>query len=325
MTGYNSQASGMRNHKNAALVLLVFLVVSGCSNGNKPGKESQAIIQVDDCVLTLAEFKEFFEAFGISPTEGRKEARVLQEARLRFLLQLVEEMIILRRAEELDVTVSPQELEEAVSRVEGDYTADGFKAAFVKQAISLETWKKRLKSQLIVEKVVRKELTENMTVTPEELREYYDKYPEKWTTGTGEQVRPYHILLSTEEEANRVLKRLNNGEDFATLARLFSIAPEAKQGGDMGYLARGDLPACLEDPVFALKKDLLSPVIKTPYGYHIFKIVGKRAAGQPVMDERIEKIRGYVREEKVEAAYGPWLAGLRSRYRITVNKDMISW
>jgi parvulin-like peptidyl-prolyl isomerase len=91
----------------------------------------------------------------------------------------------------------------------------------------------------------------------------------------------------------------------------------------MGYVVRGQLPKRLEDPLFRLKKDTLSPVIKTPYGYHIFKVTEKKDAGQPDIDDWIEKIKARIQQEKLEAAYGPWLAKLRSRYRITVNREMI--
>ncbi|MDY6987324.1 MAG: peptidylprolyl isomerase [Thermodesulfobacteriota bacterium] len=313
----------MRRGRTVALAFLVFLLVSACSNTDEPGLEGQPVVQVEDLVLTLAEFNEFFEPFRMNQAQGQGDGQALREARLRFLLQLLEEMIILRRAAELGVKVSAQELEEAVTSIEGGYGEAGFKDMFMKQAISLETWKKRLKAQLIVKKVVYKELAEDITVTPEEIGDFYKRHREDFAAGTGEQIRPYHILLSTKEEADRILERLKKGEDFATMARLSSEAPEAERGGDMGFVARGELPKCLEDPLFALEKDTLSQVIQTPYGHHIFKVVENRAASEPGMDDWIEKAKEYVREEKLEAAYGPWLAKLRSRYRITVNKEMI--
>jgi parvulin-like peptidyl-prolyl isomerase len=236
-------------------------------------------------------------------------------------LQLLEEMIVLRRAEELDLHVSSEELEEAVGRIEGDYGEEGFKAMFMKQAVSLETWKERLKRQLLIEKVTRKELLRKISVTPEEIKDYYEQHREEWAHG--KQIRVHHILLPDKDKADLVLEQLKKGEDFSTLARVHSIAPESEQGGDMGYVARGQLPKCLEDPLFRLKKDTVSPVIKTPYGYHIFKVIEEKDAGEPKIEDWIEKIKARIQQEKLEAAYGPWLAKLRSRYRITVNKEMI--
>jgi parvulin-like peptidyl-prolyl isomerase len=312
----------MKNYKHAVIVFLLLILVSGCSDRSKTGAGSQTVIQVDDHVLTLAEFNEFFEPLRMSYAKVEsKHDPSLREARLRFLLQLVDEMIILRRAQELHLYVSPQELEEALGNIKGDYGEDSFKAVFMKQAISLKTWKQRLERQLLVEKVINKELLEQFSVTPEEIRDYYDKHKDEWTHG--EQIRVYHILLPSKDLANRVSTQLKKGEDFATLASLHSIAPESKLGGDMGYVQRGHLPKCLEAPMFASEKDKVSPVIKTPFGYHIFKVVEKEPAGKSKMDDWMEKTRERVLKEKVEIAYGPWLAKLRSRYGISVSKEFI--
>jgi parvulin-like peptidyl-prolyl isomerase len=312
----------MRNPKKAAIISFVLLLVSGCSNRNNTGAEGQAVIQVDDHVLTLAEFNEFFEPLKTSYAKGTTDSGLdLRQARLRFLLELLEEMIVLRRAEELDLHVSSEELEETVDRIQRDYDDDGFKAMFMKQAVSLEIWKERLKRQLLIEKVTHRELLSKISVTPEEIRDYYEQHRKAWAHG--KQIRVHHILLPDKDKATLVLEKLKKGEDFSTLARVHSIAPESEQGGDMGYVARGQLPKCFEDPLFRLEKDTLSPVIKTPYGYHIFKVIEKKDAGEPKIEDWIEKIKARLQQEKLEAAYGPWLAKLRSRYSITVNKEMI--
>jgi len=313
----------MRNRKKILIgSLILFLLVSGCSDRSETVAEHQAVIQVDDHVLTLSEFNEFFEAIRISHAKGQTNAGAsLHEARHRFLLQLLEEMIILRRAEELGLHISPEELQEAVQNIQMDYGEGSFQSMFIKQAISFETWKARLKRQLLVEKVISKELLEQIPVTPEEIKDYYDKHYKEWTHG--KQIRAYHILLPSKELANSVLGRLKKGEDFATLARLYSIAPESEQGGDMGYVGRGQLPKSLEAPLFILRLGAVSRVIKTPYGYHIFKVVEKRDAGKPRIHDWIDKIKERIQKKKLEAAYGPWLARLRLRYKITVDKEII--
>lgn len=301
--------------------LILFFLVSACSDENESG-EHQAVIEVNGHALTLAEFNEFFEAVRTSYSKGRtNDGAGLREARIQFLLQLLEEMIILRRAEELGLHVSAEELEKAVQNIQKDYSEGSFQEMFIKQAISFKTWKTRVERHLLIEKVVFQELLEQVSVTPEEIKAYFDKHQEQWVHG--EQRRVYHILLPNKKLAMGILKRLKKGEDFATLARLYSIAPESKQSGDMGYVERGQLPKSLETPVFALSKGKVSRVIKTPYGYHIFRVVEKRKASKPSVDDWIDKIREIIKKEKMEAAYGPWLARLRTRYNITVNKEII--
>jgi peptidyl-prolyl cis-trans isomerase C/foldase protein PrsA len=310
----------MNNYKKITILLFFFFLIAGCSDNSKT--KPQTVIQIDHQVLTLTQFDEFFEPLRMSyATDNGDNGNSLLEARSRFLLQLIEEMIILRRAEEINLHVSPQELEEALGKIEGGYDKESLQDTFMKQAISMDTWKERVRRQLLVEKVVHKELSEGISVTPEEMRQYYDENRGEWSLG--ERVRVSQILLPSKEQAEQILAQIKKGEDFATLAIHNSEAPESEQGGDMGYVVRGHLPESLESPIFSLKKDEVSPVVKTPYGYHIFKVVDRKPAGKPGMDDWIDTVREQVKQDKIETAYGPWLARLRSRYKINVNKGII--
>ena len=313
----------MRSCKKIATgVVILILILSGCSNKGGPSAEEKAVISVDDRVLTLAEFNEYFETTKISSFEEQsQDSAAIREARLHFLLQLVEEMIILRRADDLHIQISTQELDEALLNIKKGYSKEDFEYLFLKQAISFEAWKERLKKRLLVQKVIRKELWEEASVTPQKINDYYDKHWKEWSYG--EQVRALHILLSSKDQAKQILKQLKNGDDFATLARSHSQAPEAQNGGDLGYVVRGQLPESLEKPIFALKKGALSPVVKTSYGFHIFKVIEKRKTSKPKIEECVEKIRQAIQKEKVDSAYGPWLAKLRSQYKIEINEDLI--
>jgi peptidyl-prolyl cis-trans isomerase C/foldase protein PrsA len=236
-------------------------------------------------------------------------------------LQLVEEMIIIKRAEELHLSISPEELDEAVREIQEEYPQEDFEDMFLKKAISFEAWKERLGKRLLVEKVMRKELLQEDSISIEEMRDYYSKHREEWSRG--EEIRARHILLSTEDQAKKVLHSLQNGEAFTTLARQHSIAPEARFDGDLGYVVRGELPSSMEAPLFELEPGEVSSVVKTPYGFHIFQVVEKRKTPVPNIEASVERIKQEILKERIEAAYGPWLAELRSRYHIEVNMEMI--
>jgi parvulin-like peptidyl-prolyl isomerase len=305
-----------------AIGLVILCLISGCSKKSDMSAEDQVVIRVDNRVLTLAEFNEYFEPIRMScDKEQAQNGVTMREARLGFLLQLVEEMIVLRRADELHLDISPRELDEAVRDFQKGYPEAGFEYLFLKQAISFEAWQERLKKRLLVEKVIRKELLKEVSVTPQEIKDYYDKHWKEWSHG--KEIRARHILLPSEDEATNILKRLQNGDDFATLARLHSIAPDAQNGGTMGYVVLGQLPGCLEEPLFHLERGTVSPVVKTPYGFHIFQVMEKRETSKPKIEECIERIKQGIKKERLGTAYGPWLARLRSRYRIEINKEVI--
>ena len=309
--------------KGIAAAVIALLWLLGCSDTGSDGSDKdKVVIRVDDRVLTLGEFNEYFDQtrMGLGAGDG-KNREAVREARLGLLLELVEQMIILRRGEELHIDLSADELDAAVRDIQREYSKEGFQDLLLKKAVSHEAWKKALRRRLLVEKVIHEDLSKNMSVSPEEIKAYYDRHGDEWVQA--EVVRVRHILLRDEAEADRLLERLKAGEDFAAVARLHSIGPEGEGGGDMGWMSRGQLPESLEGPIFKTGPGALSPVVKTTFGFHIFQVMEKKEAGKVRIEDCIDKIKDLIKEEKLEAAYGPWLARFQKRYNVEINKEFI--
>ena len=138
------------------------------------GKE--ALIRVEDRVLTVLDFNEAFEiskmAFDSSDGEQSED---LHKAQLRLLNEMIIEMILLEKAQEIGITVTDAELEAAVSAIKNDYPAGEFEETLLEFAVSYDTWKNRLKTRLIIDEVIEKELENRITITPEDITDYYQK------------------------------------------------------------------------------------------------------------------------------------------------------
>ena len=90
-----------------------------------------------------------------------------------------------------------------------------------------------------------------------------------------EQVRALHIMVESEEEIRKIQKEIRRKQKpFSSLAKEYSLGPEGIQGGDLGYFEAGQMPEEFDD-VFKLKINKISDIIRTPYGFHLFKVVGK--------------------------------------------------
>jgi len=80
-----------------------------------------------------------------------------------------------------------------------------------------------------------------------------------------------HILVKTENEANKVLERLSKGEKFSQIAKDASLCPSKKRGGDLGTFGRGQMVKEFEKAAFDLEKGQISGIVKTQFGYHIIR------------------------------------------------------
>jgi len=90
-----------------------------------------------------------------------------------------------------------------------------------------------------------------------------------------EEIRASHILIDTEKEANMILDKLNNGEEFEILASKYSKCPSKAEGGDLGWFSQGVMVPEFEQAAFKTKVGKLAKV-KTEFGWHIIKVLGMR-------------------------------------------------
>ena len=155
-------------------VSFIFLLL-GCGEKDTD-LQNEVLIRVGDRVVTVFEFNEAFEIskieFDHSPSEPSQDLRKVQ---LRLLNELILEMVLLERAHEIGVSVTDIELERAVAAIKGDYPSGEFEETLLEFAVSYETWESRLRTRLIMEKVIEKELESRITITPEDIAEYYKK------------------------------------------------------------------------------------------------------------------------------------------------------
>jgi foldase protein PrsA len=131
------------------------------------------------------------------------------------------------------------------------------------------------------------------------------------------QIQARHILVETEEEANAVLERLEQGEDFATVAMEVSTdTGSAEEGGELGWFPKGVMDPAFEDAAFSLDVGELSGVVESSYGFHII-LVEER-------DEDRELDADMLAQRKSEA-FQVWLQGLEAEADIVKHwsEDMV--
>ena len=147
----------------------------GCGE-KSPGLGNEVLIRVGDRVVTVLDFNEAFEISKIASEPRTDEpSENLRKAQLKLLNELILETVLLERAGETGISVSDIELQKAVASIKSDYPSGEFEETLLEFAVSYETWESRLRSRLIMEKVIENELENRITITPEDIAEYYKK------------------------------------------------------------------------------------------------------------------------------------------------------
>jgi len=300
---------------------LVLLLLSSACHPKEEAKEAVApvLIHVDGRSVTLEQFQKDFAATlppgqNLSPEEK-------QELERAFLVQVIDRELALDEAENLGITVTPMEVEEALQEYRRDYPAGAFEEMLSERGITLDSWQRELTQNLLMEKVVRQAAYSGVTVSEEEIAAYYQKHRDNFDRP--EQVRARQIVIASEAEGQRILGLLRQGESFAEMARQYSLSPDSEQGGDLGFFARGEMPPAFDAVVFSLPVGRLSDLVKSEYGFHIFLVEERRKAMRLGLDDVREEIRSGLRAEKEDRAYQEWLGKLRGQAAIEVNWALI--
>ncbi|MBC8282602.1 MAG: peptidyl-prolyl cis-trans isomerase, partial [Nitrospinae bacterium] len=111
-------------------------------------------------------------------------------------------------------------------------------------------------------------------------------------------------------------------KSFAALAKEYSLGPEGAQGGDLGYFEAGQMPEEFDD-VFDLKIDKVSGIIKTPYGFHLFKVVDKIEERKMDFEESKPRVEKILLQDLQDKAFQEWFLNLKKNSQIEIDYESL--
>jgi len=299
------------------LLLFGLLCLVGCRGRSEA--EPQALLKVDGREVSYEEFQSGFAKSLPARQQLSEEERA--ELERSFLVRVVDRELTLAEAERLAITLSEEEVEAAMREARAEYPAGEFRDRLAERGLDEDAWRRGLAESLLMEKVVREAVSAPVTVSDEEVADYYRSHPDEFSRP--EQARARQIVVADEDEGQRVLGELRQGADFAALARRHSLSPDAEEGGDLGFFAQGEMPPEFDAVVWGLPEGQFSDLVKSEYGYHIFQVQERRPALRLTLEAARGDIREQLREAREEQAYQDWLRGLRERAAISINWSLL--
>ena len=277
--------------RRAAILLLALLpLLAACKR--KPSVPPDVIARVNERMLTLADFKKYLDR-----NVGVELAQLTPEVASAMLDQYVEEIMISEHAASHGVEVPTEKIAEAVRTEAG--------------ATVIEKRDEMRRQRLIANLAA-----EIPDPSDAEIQTYYQQHQNEFRSG--EEVRVRQILVNDETVAKDILEKLKGGASFEELSSQLSRAPNAKRGGEIGYVSRGEVPKMFEDEIFRLRAGQVSEIIRTDSSFHIFKVEERRPPGTLDLDAATPLIQSRLREEAVRERLTQLVASSRSQMNIAV-------
>jgi peptidyl-prolyl cis-trans isomerase C len=303
------------------LLGVVVLVSLGCKAADPQANvDSQAkkIATFEGGSVTQGELDQFAQQSGfgnLSPDDPQYKSAIQQ-----IMPQLVGVEIAKAYASEHNITVSDEEVDQQIEKIKkqvgGQARSSGqnlsnqkaYEQALKQNNITEEQLRDAVRQNLPVQKV-QEQVAGNAEPTDEEIRKFYEQNKKAQFT-TPEQVCVRHILFNKDQKqkAEDVKKQLEDGADFAKLAKQYSQDPgSAQKGGDLGCLGKGETVPTFEEAAFGAKEGEIVGPVKTQFGYHLLEVTKTKPKQTRPLSEVESQIRSQLASQEQSQAFNKWL------------------
>ncbi len=237
--------------------------------------------------------------------------------------RVVERYVILAYGAERGITVSEPELEALVQDIKSDYPSEEiFRSMLLQRYVDFDAWEKQLEEQLLLQKIIETAMNEIQPATFQEIQEEYERHREAFRHPA--MVRFRQMVAQDRETAEGIVALAEREGSLASLVRQAGERFEKAVGMADRWVTEAELEASLAEAVFSLPVGLSDEPVKTPYGYHVVEVTGRRPPGLMRLPEVMEQIEERLLKEKQEAFYRSWIESLKTRFPVTVNRDVLN-
>lgn len=293
----------MTSFKNGKYLVLVLTLVLAFSLTGCKSNDSKVVASID----------------GVNITEGELHDMLIEKYGDETLNFLISEKIVDLEIDKEKIEISPEEIDKELKSMEDQY---GGKEALSNAMTGANLTEKSLKEEIRKNLSLKKLLASDLTVSDEEISDYYEKNKEQFTQK--EEVDASHILVESKDLAKDIKKKLDAGEDFAKLAQKHSTDEGTKEnGGNLGFFGRGEMVESFDEVAFNLDKGKISDPVKSEYGYHIILVNEKKKEKVRSLEDSKDDIREILLQSKMPEAFNKWYGEKVTKYEITnnLNKD----
>jgi peptidyl-prolyl cis-trans isomerase SurA len=291
-----------RWHSYGVLLLLWTALAATAASAATELKPARRVLTLDRIVAVVNDEviteHELEERYGLVTRQLGQQGTPLPPKDVlekQLLERMINDRVQLQYARETGIRVDDVQLERALSRIAQDsgLTLQQFRDTLEREGIGFNQFREEIRSEILLARLKEREIDSKTVVSDSEIDNFLSASDAQ--LGKGEEYNVSHILVLVPEQASpeqlqrqraraeEALGQLRAGAPFAQVAASYSDAPDALQGGSLGWRTPGRLPAIFVEAVQALNPGELSPVLRSPNGFHIVKLVDRRSAGGPVM------------------------------------------
>ena len=314
-------------------VAAALLIVAAASAEpiNKPLRDDDVVARVNGTVIYRKAVRDVVQGI-IAVQDSQPNAQAVEQLADEALDSLIALELLYQESQQRGVVVTDAAVNEEIARNKNTFPdPQAFEAAMKVKGMTEPELRRDTRKTMAVNRLLEATVWKDLRITPEQIKDFYDQNREEFKHPA--EVRVSHILIrvpkgaapgerdAAKQRAGALIDQIKGGTDFAELARRQSQDPgSASLGGDLGFVAKGDMDEAFEAAAFSMNPGQVSGVVATPYGFDIIKVTDRRDAGYEPLPEVQDRIREVLLKSERQQRQADLVAQLRAKAKIELPK-----
>jgi peptidyl-prolyl cis-trans isomerase SurA len=253
---------------------------------------------VDQTVITEQELESRISTLTAQLTKKGTELPPENILRKQILERLISDALQLQYAAQTGLKVDDNQLDKTIERIaeQNQMSVKDFAAALNADGVSMTKFRADIRNEITIARLREREVDSRVNVSESEIDNFLTTQAS--SNENRDEFEISHILVRTPEEGSpeeiqkakakieEAIKALQEGASFAKVSASYSDAPNALEGGNLGWKAAAQLPALFLDALKNMQAGETSPVLRSPNGFHILQLTNKRGGNSPLVIEQ---------------------------------------
>lgn len=318
--------------KNLDIILIIVVVAFavtiyyGYGSYRRSGRAGQAIAAtVNNTAISFyaldQAFRNFLSQYD-SKTLSSWDEKTFDLIRRLVLENLINNELLYQEAQARRIRVSSRDIEAEIEKIRAQFPSESeFRRYLEYQGLTVSALRESIRRELMIQKLTES-LVVDLPIPDEEVAKYYEEHQDLFTTPA--QYRLLRMTFLTKEDAEKALRRLYLGEDFAKVAREVSLDEAAQKGGDIGWVSETLLPQAAREVLEKVKEDPrnVTPPIQVENTYVVYRVLEWKPRETKPFEEVKDTIRQYLLAEQRRVKTDHLLAELRKKSTITISEAL---
>jgi peptidyl-prolyl cis-trans isomerase SurA len=286
---------------SALLSIAIILIYSGSLRAEPSAKGQDEIKKMDRIVAvvdqTVITEKELADRIRSVTAQLEKQGTELPPPAIlekQILERMITDKLQLQYAAQTGLKVDDNQLDKTIERIAAQNKMDipAFKKALLEDGIQFRKFREDIRNEITLARLREREVDNRINITESEIDSFLINQS---ATGASEEFEIAHILIRASEDAapddlkklkakaDQALADLQAGKDFAKISATYSDAPNALEGGSLGWKSGSQIPSLFLEALKPLKSGELTPILRSPNGFHILKLTNRKGGTSPLV------------------------------------------